>query len=473
MFKSFVSKFFTLYAALTLLTFICLTSFITYVINGYFISDKSDKLIESGRIINEMYLLEDINSSYFRTAINSMSRAYGSRIWIVTNNGTILMDSESNKLSGITFDTQRPNIQKAIEGHHVTFTGNFYGLFRERMITVIVPIRYNNETMGLIFLHAYYPSITNATNPFFRVTLISLLFSLVVSIMLMYLFSRRITKIFQQMNKTAKSIANGNFESRIMIHSNDEFGELATNLNYMAAELGKLEEMRRGFIANISHDFRSPLTSIKGFVQAILDGTIPPENQDKYLNIVLNESNRLTSLTNDILLLAKLENNGITINRTSFDIHNLIREVIIQFEQKIIDKKMEITILIDEKAVFVDADRQKIQRVLYNMIDNAVKFCGKGDRLTIETTKYKEKINISIKDTGPGIKEEDIKYIFNRFHKADRSRGKDKKGTGLGLSIVKEIINAHGETINVNSQLNKGTEFVFTLTLDKGNKMYR
>ncbi len=212
-------------------------------------------------------------------------------------------------------------------------------MFNERAITVIVPIEYDNNTMGLIFLHAYYPSITSATNPFFKLTLISLLFSLMFSIMLMYLFSRRLTKIFNQMNKTAKSIANGNFESRIMIHSNDEFGELATNLNYMAAELGKLEEMRRGFIANISHDFRSPLTSIKGFVQAILDGTIPPENQDKYLNIVLHESDRLTTLTNDILLLAKLENNGITVNRDAFDIHNLIREVLIQFEQKIVEKK--------------------------------------------------------------------------------------------------------------------------------------
>lgn len=471
MFKSFVSKIYTIYAVVTLIVFISLVSFVMYVIDSTTISQELNKMNQYGESINQFYQDKTtvVNPDYFKYIVNIMGQTSGYRIVITDIELDVFTDTQRILLQGQRLTVDQPNINKALEGKKVSAVHALGS--GAKAITLVVPISNTHyNTAALIFIQSRVASVMNIANPFFKLTVICLLISLLFSLMLMYLFSRRINKVFNQMNRTAKSIANGNFESRIMIQGDDEFSELATNLNYMAAELGKLEEMRRSFIANISHDFRSPLTSIKGFVQAILDGTIPPENQGKYLNIVLNESDRLTNLTNDILLLTKLENNGISIEKQSFDIHSLVREVIIQFEQKIMEKKMEIILLIDERAILVDADREKIQRVLYNIIDNAVKFCGKGDRLTIETTKFKDKVNISIKDTGPGINEEDIKYIFNRFHKADRSRGMDKKGTGLGLSIVKEIMNAHNESINVNSQLNKGTEFIFTLSLYKMNK---
>ncbi|WP_304943368.1 HAMP domain-containing sensor histidine kinase [Vallitalea guaymasensis] len=472
MFKSFVNKFFFIYAILTLIIFMILTTLITNIIESFFINDQKKNMINVGEAISEGYLAAYYDQTKmaalnFEYQIVVMSNNIGSRIWILSNDGTVQIDSEKGVNSFEKLVVDNPSIDKAKKGEIVTLKGDFYGLSSTPLITVIVPIKMNNDVKGIILMHSPYPAVKKTANYFFNLTIICLLFSLVFSIMLMYLFSRRITKTFQQMNKTARSIANGNFESRIVINTNDDIGELATNLNFMAAELGKLEEMRRSFIANISHDFRSPLTSIKGFVQAILDGTIPHENQDRYLNIVLDETNRLSNLTNEILLLTNLENNGVQLNYTEFDIHLVIREVLIKFEGKIREKKMHITLLIDEKQIIVSADKDKIERVIYNLIDNAVKFCNKGDRITIETTKFKDKVNISIKDNGPGIKEDEIKYIFNRFHKADRSRGEDKKGTGLGLSIVKEIITAHGETINVNSKINVGTEFVFTLTITK------
>lgn len=472
MFKSFVSKFFFIYAVLTLIIFIILTTTLTNIIEAFFIDDQQRTMIKVGNTISEQYTAayygkNNMTGLNFDYQISALSSHLGSRIWILSSEGVIFIDSEKgvDSLQGLKLNN--PSIEKAATGEIVTLKGDFYGLSTTPVITVIVPIKINNETKGIIVMHSPYPAVKKAANYFFNLTIICLLFSLAFSIILTYIFSKRITKTFNQMNKTARSIANGNFENRVMINSNDEIGELATNLNFMAAELGKLEEMRRSFIANISHDFRSPLTSIKGFVQAILDGTIPYENQDKYLNIVLDESDRLSNLTNDILLLTNLENNGINVEYGEFDIHLVIRQVLIKFEQKINSKNIDITLLIDEKEIIVCADKDKIQRVIYNLIDNAVKFCNPKDRITIETTKYKDKINISIKDTGPGIKEDDMKYIFNRFHKADRSRGEHRKGTGLGLSIVKEIMNAHGETINVNSKINKGTEFVFTLTIAK------
>ncbi|MCT4544885.1 MAG: HAMP domain-containing histidine kinase [Vallitalea sp.] len=470
MFKSFVNKFFVIYAVLTLIIFIILTTTLTNIIESFFINNQKKNLINVGQTISDEYISAYYNQSKmsavnFEYQIDIISSHIGSRIWILSGDGVVLIDSIKGIDSFAKTKIENPSINKALNGEIVTLKGDFYDLSSTPLITVIVPIKINNKTKGLIVMHSPYPAIKKTANYFFNLTIICLLFSLCFSIMLTYIFSRRVTKTFQQMNKTAKSIANGNFENRIIINSHDEIGELATNLNFMAAELGKLEEMRRSFIANISHDFRSPLTSIKGFVQAILDGTIPKENQDKYLKIVLDESDRLTNLTNEILLLTKLENNGVLLNYSEFDIHLVIREVLIKFEQKINDKKIHITLLMDEKQIMVYADKDKIERVIYNIIDNAVKFCNKGDRITIETTKIKDKINISIKDTGPGINKEDIKYIFNRFHKSDKSRGEDKKGTGLGLSIVKEIITSHNETINVNSQENKGTEFVFTLAM--------
>ncbi|MCT4598354.1 MAG: HAMP domain-containing histidine kinase [Vallitalea sp.] len=473
MFKSFFNKFFFIYAVLTLIIFISLTTILTNIIEAFFIDNKYKTMIEVGDTISREYTsayygnnMSRINFDY---QISALSTHINSRIWILSSEGIIYIDSEKgvNSLEGLKLNN--PSIKNALSGEKVTLKGDFYGLSSTPVLSVIVPIKINDITKGIIIMHSPYPAIKKTANYFFNITIICLFFSLAFSIILTYIFSKRITKTFNQMNSTAKSIANGNFESRVMISSNDEIGELASNLNFMAAELGKLEEMRKSFIANISHDFRSPLTSIKGFVQAILDGTIPHETQDKYLQIVLDESDRLTNLTNDILLLTKLENNGVEVNYGEFDIHYLIREVLINFEQKIKEKNINITLLIDKKEIIVHADKDKIQRVIYNLIDNAVKFCNQKDRITIETTKYKDKVNISIKDTGAGISQEDLKYIFNRFHKADISRGEHKKGTGLGLSIVKEILNAHGETINVTSKLHKGTEFVFTLTILKLN----
>ncbi|GKX32112.1 two-component sensor histidine kinase [Vallitalea longa] len=472
MFKSFVNKFFFIYAILTLIIFMILTTALTNIIESFIINNYKQNMLNVAEVISEEYISAYSDQTKMATLnfeyqVAVLSNHIDSRIWILSSDGTVQIDSEKGVNSFENIKIENKSIEKAQNGEIVTLRGNFYGLSSTPLVTVIYPIKINSTTRGIIVMHSLYPEIKKEANYFFNLTIICLLFSLLFSIMLMFIFSRRITKTFQEMNKTARSIANGNFESRIMITTNDDVGELATNLNFMAAELGKLEEMRRSFIANISHDFRSPLTSIKGFVQAILDGTIPPENQEKYLNIVLDETNRLTKLTNEILLLTKLENNGIQLDYSVFDIHLIIREVLIKFERKISEKKIHITLLIDEKQIMVTADKDKIQRVIYNLIDNAVKFCSKGDRITIETTKYKDKVNISVKDNGPGIKENEIKYIFNRFHKTDRSRGEDKKGTGLGLSIVKEIMTAHGETINVNSKLNVGTEFVFTLALAK------
>ena len=216
-------------------------------------------------------------------------------------------------------------------------------------------------------------------------------------------------------------------------------------------------------MANVSHDFRSPLTSIKGYVEAMTDGTIPPELHEKYLKIILFETERLTDLTQDLLSLNEFDTKTLLLNKETFDIHEVIKRTAAAFEGRCTQKKITIELLFASKYLYVTADKHKIQQVLHNLLDNAVKFSDAGSNITIETTDRGDMIYTSVKDYGIGIPRSALTKIWERFYKTDLSRGKDKKGTGLGLAIVKEIIQAHGENINVVSTEGVGTEFIFSL----------
>ena len=229
------------------------------------------------------------------------------------------------------------------------------------------------------------------------------------------------------------------------------------------------ERALRQQIANVSHDFRSPLTSIKGYVEAIVDGTIPQELQGKYLNIILFETERLTDLTKDLLTLNEFDTKDLLLDKTNFNLHDTIKHTAASFEGTCTSKKISIELLFDPRIQNVFADRGKIQQVLYNLLDNAIKFSNLDSSIVLETTERNGKVFVSVKDSGIGIPKKSLTKVWERFYKSDLSRGKDKKGTGLGLAIVKEIIQAHGENINVISTEGVGTEFIFSLTKSSEN----
>jgi signal transduction histidine kinase len=269
----------------------------------------------------------------------------------------------------------------------------------------------------------------------------------------------------QEMKDSAAAISKGDFSREVQVSANDEIGQLSQAFNQMTRDLSQVETLQKDFIANISHDFRSPLTSIKGYVEAMLDGTIPQDSYDKYLQIVLDEANRLTKMTNNVLDLTKMENGQIELNRRSFDINELIVGLALSFEQRVEDKKIQIQFQFIQEKLFVYADFDQIQRVIYNLLDNALKFTDEGDSITVETSIIGKKAHISVEDTGCGIEENALPHVFDRFNKGDKSRGKNKLGTGLGLAIAKQIIVNHGEDISVASHLGEGTKFSFTLPL--------
>ena len=231
----------------------------------------------------------------------------------------------------------------------------------------------------------------------------------------------------------------------------------------MALELNALENDQHKFVSNVSHDFRSPLTSIKGYAQAMADGTIPSELQGKYLDVIIFESERLEKLTQSLLELNKYGTKGTYLDLSVFDLNALIKRTLLMFEGRCKEKMVSFHLILTGEELYVKADSAKIDQVMHNLVDNAFKFSHSNSEITIETTLRNGKVFVSVKDQGIGIPKESIGRIWERFYKTDASRGKDKKGTGLGLAIVKEIVHAHHENINVISTEGVGTEFIFTL----------
>ena len=250
----------------------------------------------------------------------------------------------------------------------------------------------------------------------------------------------------------------------LIYNRDDELGYLCASLNYLTSSVNASGEYQRKFISNISHDFRSPLTSIKGYVEAMLDGTIPPEMQERYLGIVLSETERLNKLTEGLLLLNTFDDQGVYLNMADFDLVPVVDNIIASFEGTCQKKNLTIETQYSHPSVLVHGDMGKIQQVFYNLLDNAIKFSYPDSAIRLTVTEKQRKIFVAVKDHGEGISKENLPKIWDRFYKTDASRGRDKKGTGLGLSIVKEIIRAHHQNINVVSTEGVGTEFIFTLS---------
>ena len=313
-----------------------------------------------------------------------------------------------------------------------------------------------------LLIHLPISEINQSQNGILSILYITSAVLFGLSLIILLVFTQTVYLPLRKITVGANEYAAGNLDYRIDVKTHDEMGYLSDTLNYMSDELNKMEEYQKNFIANVSHDFRSPLTSIKGYLEAILDGTIPAEMYEKYLSRVISETERLHKLTESMLTLNSLDARGY-LSRTNFDINRVIKDTAASFEGTCESKNVSFDLTFSDDIQMVFADLGKIQQVMYNLIDNAIKFSHHDSTIYIQASGRYEKIFVSVKDTGIGIPKDSLKKIWERFYKTDLSRGKDKKGTGLGLSIVKEIIQAHGENIDVVSTEGVGTEFIFSL----------
>lgn len=431
------------------------------------ISKEKKNLYNEAELITnqyaELYYSHDATLEQLYTQLKCVDTLLGTRIWIVNADGKLLVDSASS------FENQPVlNIFELDPGlvYNNTKENIYYeAYFKEPMLMASSNVVTNYKTIAYVLVFLPNSSIidscidiTDVINIFILIFLLLHLFALLVLYYLCVL-------PLQKLTKAAKEYSDGHYEYPLNITSHDEFWELGNALTYLATELNSLDDYQKNFVANISHDFRSPLTSIKGYAEAILDGTIPYEMQNKYLEIILFETERLNKLTHNLLTLNSYERNGALLNITTFDIIEVIKRTLLTFEGTCTKRKIIFKLDFSSKQSYVKADMDKIQQVLYNLIDNALKFSHSNSHIKITTLEKGEKVFISVKDYGIGIPKDSLNKIWERFYKTDTSRGKDKKGTGLGLSIAKEIINAHNQNINVISTEGVGTEFIFSLPL--------
>lgn len=414
----------------------------------------------------ENYYNGSMELAELHSHLETLSHYLNTKIKVIDPSGRIIIDSAN--AAAYDSDTFIAGFNINDFGSKYYMNNRFYNTFSENHLTVFAPITTTYRVRGYVLIHKPVQDIYAYSYELLHVVYITLLFIFLLAFVILFSFSLLIYRPIRKITSVADAYIDGDFSQKMNIHTHDELGHLADIFDYMANELNTLEDDQRKFVSNVSHDFRSPLTSIKGYIEAILDGTIPYEMQDKYLNIILFETERLNKLTSSLLELNKFGSHGKTILYIkSFDINYIIRMTALAFEGICSEKHISIELILSGQNLFVTADMAKIQQVIYNLTDNAIKFSHPDSSITIETTEKNDKVFVSVKDAGIGIPNDSLKKIWERFYKTDVSRGKDKRGTGLGLSIVKEIIQAHDENINVISTEGVGTEFIFTLSLSK------
>ena len=459
---SLYSKFILGYLLFGLLGFITIATLSSRMTYRYLLDERSDVMYDEANLLastySDIYQGKSITLATANPQLQAVATYLGASAWVLDNRGTVVAETYPSSHVGTVVEKFDPTAA----GNRSYMTGKFFGMFEEDTLSVLAPITGNFNTYGYVVIHMPISRVQQDQNRILNIVYITSAIIFILSLIILLVFTQTVYLPLKKITAGAMEYADGNLDYTIRVETTDEMGYLANTLNYMSSELNKMEEYQKSFIANVSHDFRSPLTSIKGYLEAILDGTIPPELHSKYLNIVISETKRLNKLTEGMLTLSSLDSKGF-LSRSNFDINRVIKDTAATFEGTCNSKNIVLDLTFTNDVQMVYADLGKIQQVLYNLIDNAIKFSHHDSVIYIQTFLKYEKVFVSVKDTGVGIPKDSIKKIWDRFYKSDASRGKDKKGTGLGLSIVKEIIQAHGENIDVISTAGVGSEFIFTL----------
>lgn len=324
------------------------------------------------------------------------------------------------------------------------------------------------NTVGAVLVYTDSLRMDDLLNAMTRTMTVAGLWITLAALVAVYILSERIISPLKQMSRAAKHFASGQFDIRVKVVGSDEVAELATAFNHMADSIERNEDMRRTFLANVSHDLRTPMTTISGYIDSILDGAIKPEEYSHYLGIISREVKRLSRLVTSLLDISRMQAGERKFDFTTFDACELARQVLISFEQKITAKHLEVEFDCDRDKMMVCADRDAVHQVLYNLCDNAVKFSRDGGHYLITLRDHEDKVHLSVFNEGEGIPQTDLPYVFDRFYKSDKSRGLDKTGVGLGLYICRTIIESHGEKIWVESDY--GNNCMFTFSLRKSEK---
>ena len=473
MFKTVYSRMLTFVLALTLGLLAALGIAVSFVFRSLYLGETQDGLLREAGNINDIVVtnyLDVAKRPVAREELFVIARRYDAYIQLFFDDGELGQRNFLAQDSGTRWaDAEEADLQESIQQ---VKSGSYeelrYGLLSRYTgfdtLTVMRPITSEaGEELGVMFFHYDMTGVNRSIREVFASVATISAVALVIAVPLVMLLVRGVTKPISHITDVVRDYTKGDFSRRVKLKGDDELARLGSTFNAMADELNTLEQARRSFVANVSHELRSPLTSMRGFLEAMEDGTIPPEDRDEYIGIVLDENRRMTVMVNDLLDLARIESGQYKITPEVFDITELIRRTVITFEARIASKNMQVDISLPDDPLYVEADPVRIGQVLHNLVDNAVKYTPDGGRIGVGCRAEKHIVTVRVSDNGCGIPAEDLPHIFDRFYKAEKAHTPDGvSGTGLGLSIAKLIMDEHGQSLTVASDEN-GTEFAFTL----------
>ena len=469
--RSLLGKYFITNAALILLSFIVLGGGLFWQTYNYSIGEKRQNLQETAEQVsalttNLIQNYSSIQEHMYQLILSGVTDDDKLHVLVTDAEGNILVTSDANATAYAGISINQQLIDRVLESNYYSGMNNLDGVYKGQNYTVALPFQNHlSQNAGCVFVTTSMASMRALLYDIAQMFLMSALLVFLIAAFLSYVSVRKMTRPLKQISTAAKSFARGDYKSRVPVTSDDEIGELTCAFNNMADSIEKSEELRRTFVANVSHELRSPMTSIGGFVDGILDGTIPPDRERHYLEIISSEVRRLSRLVSRMLDITRLQAKDMTVDSVRFDFCELVRRVIISFDSRIEEKHLTIDIQLSEYSVDVFANEDAIYQVIYNLTDNAIKFSEPGSPIVITVNVKSGKLWFFIRNQGPTIPADQLPYVFDRFHKTDRSRANDKSGLGLGLYIVKTIVNQHKGDIGVKS-IDGKTEFYFSLPLD-------
>ena len=473
--KTTFSRTFSTAATILLLALLLLGTTFQYLVQKYLTDRTLEDLQKDAALFSNLAAAYSIDGSLTSTAfllnLDVASRVSDADAVICSPRGEVLLCSDA--LFGCEhqgmFIQDSAYVEKVIANGSDTFTGIIDGLYEENRFVVAVPIvSSDNKVLSGIIIVSTPTAGTNAmmqriSNIFLSAALVVIL----LAVLAVSLFARGQSRPLRDLSKAAYAFGHGDLNARVRLSGDysEEMEELALSFNNMASLLQKSEYQRQEFVANVSHELKTPMTTIAGYIDGILDGNIPEHRQKYYLQIVSDETKRLSRLVRSMLDISRLQDQPIPEDqKMHFDLEEAVGQVLITFEQKIVGKKLDVDVDFPAHPVYTFAGKDYVTQVVYNLIDNAVKFTPEGGTLGLKIREAGKKVYVSISNDGQTIPPEELPLVFDRFHKLDKSRSQNRDGWGLGLYIVKTIVCSHGENISVTSKDGK-TEFTFTMPL--------